>query len=98
MTSTSRWRELEKSVPWVWQGCALYAFGGLAVSSYYLVTLDASEACYKCRTDAWGASRQLEGLDELLGWLEWSATGATDANGRRRARRVRGAAVPRSAP
>ncbi|KAK7238346.1 hypothetical protein SO694_00023111 [Aureococcus anophagefferens] len=62
-------------VPLVWSASAVYAGVGLAASSYYLVTLDASEACYKCRTDAWGAARQLEGLDELLGWLEWSAMG-----------------------
>ena len=68
-------KKMVDKVPLVWSASAVYAGVGLAASSYYLVTLDASEACYKCRTDAWGAARQLEGLDELLGWLEWSATG-----------------------
>ena len=65
----------ETRFPYVWRGAAVYAGVGLAASSYQLMSLDAEDAAQRAATDAWGARRQLEGLEELLDWLEWSASG-----------------------
>ena len=64
------------ALPFTWRFAAAYGVVGVAGSAYYLVTMDASEACAKGGESAWGSQRQLEGLDEVLGWLEWSALGA----------------------
>lgn len=65
-----------EDIPWALVALACYLFGGLASSTYWLFGLHepVKQACYKCKTEAWGVDRQLEGLDELAAWMEWAAT------------------------
>ncbi|KAJ1445478.1 hypothetical protein M885DRAFT_549778 [Pelagophyceae sp. CCMP2097] len=61
--------------PWLLYGVGVAYGGGTAVSAYYLLTMDAAinDACAKLRAgDAFGEERQLEGLDALCAWVEWS--------------------------
>lgn len=60
---------------WFYLG-SCYVCGRLFLSGYWLATMDdeAQVAIYKSQTDAWGADRQLEGLETLASWLESTNT------------------------
>jgi len=70
-------QQQERSVPFAFQVVSLASLGSLTLSTYWLLTMgrdDVEQACKRCRTTAWGEERQLEGLEELANWIDWSAT------------------------
>jgi len=75
-----RWQQhgnRREEFPWAWTLAATYAGSSFALSLHYLYSMDdVAAASYRSRTTAWGEERQLEGLDEIASWIDWSASSA----------------------